>query len=187
MKKQFTILLILIFILGLAPTNFSNAENLSTRLKGKILLQVESKGEAWYVNPENEKRYYLGKPANAFQVMRELGLGVSNKDFDFWNNKAPSRLSGKILLKVEDKGKAYYVNPTNLTLHYLGKPADAFKVMKTQGLGITNNNLEKILPSSNFIEEKNDITDKESTIIEIKNKTPFITKQDKKKSSIIDK
>lgn len=144
MRKQLTLLLILVFVLGLAPVNFSNAQGLAGRLKGKILLQVESKGEAWYVNPDNEKRYYLGRPADAFNVMRELGLGVSNKDFDLWNNKAPNRLLGKILLKVEDSGKAYYVNPADLKMHFLGRPADAFRVMRELGLGIGDDNLSEI-------------------------------------------
>jgi len=33
--------------------------NLVNRLKGRILLQVESYGEAWYVNPADGRRYYL--------------------------------------------------------------------------------------------------------------------------------
>jgi len=146
MKKQFIIFLIFVFVLGLMPINFSNATNLADILSGKILLQVEQNGEAWYINPENEKRYYLGRPADAFQIMRELGLGVSNKDFDSWNGKAPSRLLGRILLKVEDNGKAYYVNTVDLKMHYLGRPDDAFKVMREQGLGITDENLNKIIP-----------------------------------------
>ena len=80
MRKQFIILLILIFIFGLAPVDFSSAQGLVYRLKGKILLQVESKGEAWYINPDNLNRYYLGRPADAFRIMRELGLGITNSD-----------------------------------------------------------------------------------------------------------
>ena len=144
MRKKIILFLILIFILGLIPNNFSNAANLATKLKGKILLQVESNGEAWYINPDNEKRYYLGRPEDAFQVMRELGLGISNKDFDFFDDYAPDRLSGKILLKVEDSGKAYYVNPDDLKMYYLGRPADAFRVMRELGLGITDDNLINI-------------------------------------------
>lgn len=118
--------------------------SLANRLKGKIVLQVEDAGQAYYVNPDNLKKYYLGRPADAFNVMRELGLGISNSDFDSFNGYAPQRLSGKILLKVEDNGKAYYVNPDDLKMYYLGRPADAFHIMKELGLGITNNDLNKI-------------------------------------------
>ena len=65
--------------------------SLSERLSGKILLQVESNGEAWYVNPKDFKRYYLGRPADAFALMRSVGIGITNEnlnkiqvaDFDF--------------------------------------------------------------------------------------------------------
>ena len=49
--------------------------------KGKIFIQVESRGEAWYVNPSDGKRYFLARPADAFSIMRLLGAGVSNNDF----------------------------------------------------------------------------------------------------------
>lgn len=70
---------------------------------------------------------------------------MSNKDFDSWNGKAPIKLSGKILIKVEDSGKAYYVNPADLQTHYLGRPADAFYIMRYLGLGITNKDLENVI------------------------------------------
>jgi hypothetical protein len=74
--------------------------------------------------------------------MREEGLGVSNADFEAWNGVAPEKLAGKILLKVEDKGQAYYVNPDNLEMMFLNRPADAFNVMKNLGLGISNKDFE---------------------------------------------
>jgi hypothetical protein len=48
--------------------------------KGKIFLQVESLGQAWYVNPADGKRYYLGKQSDAFMVMQRLGWGITNDD-----------------------------------------------------------------------------------------------------------
>ncbi len=60
------------------------------------------------------------------------------------NGKMYSRLKGRIILKVEDKGSAYWVNPNTNSVHSLGKPDDAFRVMREQGVGITNANLEKI-------------------------------------------
>jgi len=133
-----------IFIaLLLSPVFFAKADTAS-QLKGRILLQVESHGEAWYVHPTTGNRFYLGRPADAFAVMRSQGLGISNKNFDAFKGVAPRSLAGKILLKVEDLGKAYYVNPIDLKLYYLGRPADAFEVMRKFGLGIANANLSKI-------------------------------------------
>jgi hypothetical protein len=48
---------------------------------GLIFIQTEGHGEAWYVNPRDDKRYFLGRPTDAFNVMRQLGLGVTNQDF----------------------------------------------------------------------------------------------------------
>jgi len=142
-----------------------NAIDLSERLSGKILLQVEKNGEGWYLNPENNKRYFLGRPADAFRIMRELGLGVSESTYNSFSGYAPSRLSGKILLRVEANGEAYYVFPDDLKLYFLGRPADAFQVMREKGLGITNNDLggidisgESSLPSDKPTETKVDET-----------------------------
>jgi hypothetical protein len=116
----------------------------STALAGRILLQVEDKGQAWYVNPLNNKRYYLGRPNDAFNIMRKLGLGISNKNFDMLLSKVNKSLLGRILIKVEDSGRAYYYNPLNAKLYYLGRPDDAFRIIRSLGLGISNANLNKI-------------------------------------------
>ena len=150
MRKKFTIFLILIFILELVPVNFSNAASLASKLKGKILLQVEDNGEGWYINPDNSERCYLGRPADAFRIMRELGLGISEDSYNSFNGYAPQRLAGKILLRVEANGEAYYVFPDNLKIYYLGRPTDAFKIMREMGLGITNNDLDKIEINKNY-------------------------------------
>lgn len=48
---------------------------------GAILIQVEKQGQAWYVNPVDGRRYFLGLPSDAWNIMRNLGVGISNKDF----------------------------------------------------------------------------------------------------------
>jgi LPXTG-site transpeptidase (sortase) family protein len=118
---------------------------MADKLKGKILLAIEEVGQAWYVDPGNKERAFLGRPADAFRIMRELGLGISEYDYHLFNGYAPGRLSGKILLRVEANGEAYYVFPDSLKMYYLGRPADAFRVMRELGLGIANENLNKIL------------------------------------------
>lgn len=118
---------------------------LSLRLSGRILLQVEAKGEAWYVYPVDLLRYFLARPADAFAIMRKLGLGVSEKDYNVLaKGNAPARLSGRILLRVQAHGEAYYVNPLDHKLYYMGRPADAFALMRKFGLGINNVNLRQI-------------------------------------------
>jgi len=116
---------------------------------GKILLAVEGHGEAWYINPTDEKKYYLGRPADAFRIMRGLAIGISNADFSLLENKRLAsakvkRLSGHILLKPQDQGKAYYFEPSQRKLYYLGRPADAFRIMKETAVGATNEHIDPI-------------------------------------------
>ncbi|MDD3285810.1 MAG: hypothetical protein PHG95_04250 [Patescibacteria group bacterium] len=120
------------------------AETLARRLSGKILLQVESAGEAWYVNPLDSHRYYLGRPADAFVLMRSLGLGISEKNYQAFQVSGANSLRGRILLRVQAAGEAYYVNPDDSRLYYLGRPVDAFNLMRRFGLGISNQNLNQI-------------------------------------------
>ncbi len=70
-KKYFVVMMLMLLI---SPTLTFGAESLSDRLAGKILLQVENNGEAWYLEPVTKQRAFLGRPADAFRVMRELGL-----------------------------------------------------------------------------------------------------------------
>jgi len=55
-------------------------KNFANLIEGRIFLQVEKHGEAWYVNPENKQRYYLGNGDDAYQLMRFLSLGITNSD-----------------------------------------------------------------------------------------------------------
>ncbi|MFH1326354.1 MAG: CARDB domain-containing protein [Candidatus Falkowbacteria bacterium] len=59
---------------------FNYNQSLINRLKGRIALQVESHGEAWYINPSDGRRYYLGDGNTAYNVMRFLSLGIKNDD-----------------------------------------------------------------------------------------------------------
>lgn len=49
-------------------------------IEGMVLLQAEGRGEAWYVFPGTGERYYLGEPEEAFEIMKSLGLGISDAD-----------------------------------------------------------------------------------------------------------
>ena len=189
--------------LGTGATPATAENSLSQKLSGRILLQVESRGEAWYVNPTDQKRYFLGRPTNAFTLMHQLALGITNtnlnkipvgllnyqgadddadglpnsleqalgtdsqksdSDADGYNDKLEiesnynpldqgqisvdnnliEQLRGKILLQVESSGASWYLNPSDDKKYYLGRPQDAWQVMRSLALGITNKNLEQI-------------------------------------------
>ena len=158
-------------------SNSPKDSSLYDRLRGKIILKVEDAGKAYYVNPEKQTIHYLGRPDDAFSVMREQGVGITNENL----NKIPVSLDsisetgqdsdndgytdyvemesgynpngsgkmnvdssfansqkGKIFLQVENNGEAWYVNPSDGKRYFLGRPADAFNIMRTLGLGISN-------------------------------------------------
>lgn len=179
-------------------------QNLANRLGGRILLAVEDSGRAWYVDPEDYDRIYLGRPEDAFSLMRDAGIGALDadlakivpaelnlaggndsdgdglsdagedalgtdrreKDSDrdghddlielqngynprgagklVFDSKTVENFSGKILIQVEGRGEAWYVNPTDKKRYFLGKPKDAFNVMRALGLGIKNIDLSMI-------------------------------------------
>jgi hypothetical protein len=74
MKKMSQLLIVALIFL------FWTGSVSAASLSGRVLLQVESKGEAWYVSPLNGQRYFLGRAADAAKIIRSLGLGVSNRD-----------------------------------------------------------------------------------------------------------
>jgi len=138
----------------------TQAATTAEHVSGKIVLDVENHGEAWYVYPYNNYRYYLGRPDNAFDIMRYLSLGITDTDLAKIPTSADTftgdqtlreRLSGWILLQVEQYGEAWYVNPADLKRYYLGRPDDAFAIMSDLGLGITTADLATIPISADFL------------------------------------
>lgn len=137
-------------------------EQLSNRVKGKILLQVENNGEAWYVEPDSKNKFYLQNGQAAYDMMRSFGLGISNSDLakipvgvadsndavmdsdSIVDDNLVKRLKGKIVLQVEDNGEAWYINPGDNKRYYLGDPDMAFQLMRNMSLGIKNDDLRKI-------------------------------------------
>jgi hypothetical protein len=224
MKKHLIALTITLFVSLLFIPDCSKAElnindeNLYKSLRGKIILRVESKGEAYYVHPTKQKMFYLGRPADAFQVMREQGIGITNanlikilpdagaadqeqSDGDFLKDSLEDALgtdkyendtdkdgfddrqeilsgnnplgsgnlkldnsfakeqAGKIFLQVENKGEAWYINPKDLKRYFLGRPSDAFYLMRNLGLGISEDNFKKLQNSDTYTLENLNVGD----------------------------
>ena len=135
--------LVVVFALSFLFSHEALALTMAQRLSGRILLQVESRGEAWYVNPRDQKRYSLGRPDDAYALMKKLSLGISEQEFASWSKGAPSWAVGGLYIRPQSHGEAYYVD-FNQRWNYLGSPQDAWLLFRSKGLGITNLDLSKI-------------------------------------------
>ncbi|OGY48038.1 MAG: hypothetical protein A2840_02435 [Candidatus Buchananbacteria bacterium RIFCSPHIGHO2_01_FULL_47_11b] len=148
MQKKFFYLLLLVALLPLPVA----ADSLADSLAGKILLQVESYGRAWYVHPVEKTRYYLQNGATAYKIMRQESLGITDADLSKirtaygqpYDRKLTERLKGYILLQVEENGEAWYVNPSDGLRYYLRDGEAAYEIMRELSLGISNKDLDTI-------------------------------------------
>lgn len=131
-------------VFALIPT-IVQAQAPNQRLVGRILLQVQSRGEAWYFDPVSQQRFFLGRAEDAYALMRAKGLGIRHAELTrYLAGRFPARLSGRIVLDVEAHGEAYYISPLTLQGAYLGTAADAYALMRRVGLGISTNDLNLI-------------------------------------------
>ncbi|HOZ53509.1 MAG TPA: SH3 domain-containing protein [bacterium] len=158
-----------------AVTN-ADSKSVIDRVKGYIILAVEKKGEAYYVTEDGEA-IYMKNGVSAFDIMRKLGLGISNANLSKLqqgDKTLKNRLSGKIVLAVEKNGEAYYINPSDLKIYYLKDGEAAFEIMRSKGLGISNANLSKI-------------SKKEASQIKTNTKTKTQTKTQTQNAEQVDK
>ena len=121
----------------------SAVEDLIDRLQGQIMLAVDYHGEAWYIDPASRLRYYLKDGSVAYEFLRSFGLGITNADLAkipaetdaVGGGELAERLSGRILLQVEEHGEAWYVNPSDLKRYYMADGAEAYRIMRELSLG----------------------------------------------------
>jgi len=119
-------------------------QHIRDRVSGHILLEVERHGEAWYVDPKDDHRYYMKDGPTAYNMMRNMGLGISEPDFaklEAGDRELKKRVEGRIVLRVHEHGEAYYINPADGSVTYLKDGDAAYSVMREKGLGITDNDL----------------------------------------------
>lgn len=120
---------------------------LAERLKGKILVQVESNGEAWYVDPVDLKRSYLGKPRDTSMLIKKKSKPMSSDqiiDYIYFDKKFPKELAGRFVKNQDVKDEYYYILPEELISYKIGTPNEAYRFLKDQGLGISNVDIRKI-------------------------------------------
>lgn len=119
--------------------------SLGAQLSGRIVIQTEEQGQAWYIDPtRSNQRVALNGPNTAFQIMSNSSLGISNSDFNSIQGDVPARLEGRFLIKTEDQGQIYYANPVDDSLVKISGPGGAHSLVQMVGLGISNSDLNRI-------------------------------------------
>ncbi len=207
MKNLFLVSSLLGLFLSIGNATAVAAATNMDHLRGRIVIQVEDHGEAWYVLPTTTERVYVKNGEAAYAALRNFGLGISNADLwqiplgvqqptgdivsfdtdydgladklenalgtnprdadtdgdgygdlvEFNSGYNPygagaiplnadivNRLKGHILLQVESRGEAWYVNPDDGKRYYMADGDWAYDLMRAQSLGITNLNLSHV-------------------------------------------
>lgn len=103
------------------PAQDEEAAQTVAELKG-LFVAEETNGTLWYINPSDEKKYYLGDSTEVLDNLQKVSVPVKNKLLAKIKskNKDPSlveKLSGQIM---ENKGRFYYIHPEENKFYYLG-------------------------------------------------------------------
>jgi hypothetical protein len=125
---------------------------LAKRLAGRILLKVESCGEAWYVNPQTLVRHQLPNNGDGVAILRKLALKVSDAQLkkvavgDINSRKGRANVAaayrGRVLEAAD--GSLWYVSPADGKRYRITSADELLKAMKLLGMGISNANIAKI-------------------------------------------
>ncbi len=115
-----------------------STQELIDRLAGWIMLAVDQNGEAWYIDPVTELRYYLADGPTAYEFLRSFGLGITDANLEkipteddaYGGGSLAESLSGRILLQVEQNGEAWYVHPGDLKRYYMADGDEAYRIMR---------------------------------------------------------
>ncbi|MBL7057931.1 hypothetical protein ISS03_01205 [Patescibacteria group bacterium] len=130
---------------------------LTERLFGKMLLDVEGNGEVYYLDPVTGGKEYLADGSAAQKLLERRALGINEQNFANLiigtekeeesvckTSKLSNRLKGRIVLRVEKNGEAYWINPNNCKAYYAGTHEASYELMKKMSLGVKKNDLAKI-------------------------------------------
>jgi len=148
-------------VLSMFVWSFPASADHHGKIAGKFFLQTEANGELWYIMPDTGERFFIGGPAEAFNLIKLTAIGINDMHLSHieaadkstdgpYDIDLTKRLSGKFLLQVEGAGEAWYVNPTDMKRYYLGRPDDAFALFASIASSVSNEVVGTI-PEANSI------------------------------------
>jgi hypothetical protein len=132
-------------------------EELAEDLAGEMLLDVEGNGEVYYIDPVDGGKEYLANGGAAHRLLERSALGINEENFAKLTqgtvkdeesvcetSDLGKRLKGRIVLRVEMNGEAWWIFPRNCRAYYVGTHEAAYELMRDFSLGVTKENLAKV-------------------------------------------
>ncbi len=136
------------FVLFGANSVYASSDSVADSVLGQIVLQVEENGEAWYIDPSDKTRYYLGRGDGAVRVLSNRRVDISEQDFAKLKSGKDkdiiAKYLGRIVSSPDELGRLYYLSPGNNKLYGLSDWSDTYKMMRDVGVGITTKDLNTI-------------------------------------------
>ena len=181
--KKIIIPFLIFFSLFVVGSSVLAANSITSRLKGKLLLQVQDKGRIWYVDPVGLQKHEVTF-ANALSLFQKLALGITNADLikipadldslnpnldsdndgypdkeELQNGYSPyipgsnkgrfktdnnlaTKLKGRLLLQVQDKGRIWYIDQNGKRWEVTW--GNLMSLFRKLALGITDKDLNEV-------------------------------------------
>jgi len=129
-------LILIIFSLFIVSSSAQAATSTAKRLSGQVVYSKEKPNELWVVNPKTLQRTIVSNYKETLNLFKTKFVGISELNFnkitsvgsDLKNNiELAKKFIGKIMLRVENHGAAWYVNPVDLQKYDLSDSLNFFK------------------------------------------------------------
>lgn len=150
-KVLFVVISFTFFVVQLAHA--ADAD-LTKRYLGSFLAEENSgRSYYWYVHPQTAERYAVNSLNDFSRLLSNVGIGIRTKDLTSIPeaSDAPSvdyalvqRFKGRILLQVDNEGRAWFVNPLDVKRYELTNDDAGFNRVKELALDISAERLVKI-------------------------------------------
>jgi endonuclease YncB( thermonuclease family) len=137
MKKIIAIISLL--VMTGVPTALDAAE-FPEHLLGRVVIDVSSKGEAWYINPQSRMRVYLGRPEEALErltartvylnYLNIARIAPDNAQAEDGDLEYVAQVAGNVMTPNDLIGASWYVDPDRRVRRRLATANDAWRIMQ---------------------------------------------------------
>jgi exopolysaccharide biosynthesis protein len=151
MKKNSLILILVALFMAYLPVEA--ATSTAKIMAGQVIYSTEKPSELWMVSTSTLKRMPVSDYKTTLSLFRDKFIGISETNFKKINNinssvktnlELAKKFFGKIILRVEKHGAAWYLNPTDSQTYDLSDSISFFKNLSMLATPVTPSQLAQI-------------------------------------------